>query len=71
MIFAICYFRLCKNDALKTFCQQRDRMLQEIVNKNILKIVTLPNNLVLTCRFYDHNLVFCSLSMIREICLFC
>ena len=40
----------------------------EIVGKSVFKIMTLPNDLVLICRFQDHNLVFCSLHMIREIC---
>ena len=39
-------------------------MVLEIVDKNVFEIMTLPNNLVLICRFKDHNLVFCSLCMI-------
>ena len=29
------------------------------------------NNLVLTYKFKEHNLAFCSLFMISEICVFC
>ena len=45
-------------------------MLQ-IVNKIFFEIMTLPNNLVLICRIYDHNIVFCSLNMIHEVSIFC
>ena len=41
----------------------------EIPDKNVFKIVTLPNNLILISRLLDHNLVFCSLYMIHEICV--
>ena len=27
---------------------------------NVFEIMTLPNNLVMICRFLDHNLIFCS-----------
>ena len=47
------------------------QMMVENANKNVFEIVTMLNNLVLVCRFYDHNLVFCSLYMIHEICVFC
>ena len=43
----------------------------EIVDKNVFKIITFLNNLLLTCRFSDHNLVFCLLYMIREISVLC
>ena len=42
--------------------------MPEIVDKNVFKIGTLQDNLLLICRFYDPNLVFCSLYMIREMC---
>ena len=46
-------------------------MIREIVNKNASEIMTLPNNLVLIGRLSDHDPVFCSLYLIREICVFC
>ena len=45
-------------------------MMPENVNKNVFKIVTLPNNLVHILRLLYYNLVFCSRNMIREICVF-
>ena len=47
------------------------QMMVENANKNVFEIVTMLNNLVLVCSFYDHDLVFCSLYIIREICVFC
>ena len=44
-------------------------MMQEIIDKKAFEIITLPNNLVLICKFKDHNLVFYSLCMICEICI--
>ena len=38
------------------------------VKKNAFKIMTLSNIAVLICRFKDHNRLFYSLSMIREMC---
>ena len=52
-----------KNDVNKTF---EPWTILEIVDKNGFKIMTLQNNLVLICRFSDHNLMFCSLNMIRD-----
>ena len=46
-------------------------MMLEIIIKNVFEIMTMLNNSVLLCKFKDHNLVFCSLYMIREICVFC
>ena len=43
----------------------------EIAENNALEIMTLLNNLVLFCRFYNRNLKFCLLYMIREIRVFC
>ena len=43
----------------------------DTVDKNASEVMTLPNNLVLICRFYDSNFMFCSLYIIREICTFC
>ena len=71
LIFAMCYFWLCKK-----WCQQNlwwccnKWMMQEMFEKNVLRIMTLLNNLVLICRFW-HNLAFCLLYMICEICVFC
>ena len=44
-------------------------MMLEIVDKSAFEAMTLPDNLVLICRFQDGNLVFSSLYMIREICV--
>ena len=46
-------------------------MMLEIIDKNVFEILTLLNNSVLFCKFKDHNFVFYSLFMIREICVFC
>ena len=46
----------------------RKWMMLETINKNAFEIMTLPNNLVLICRFEDHNLMFCSLYMVCNIC---
>ena len=35
-----------------------------------LKTMTSLKNLVLICSFKAHNLVFCPLNMIREVCVF-
>ena len=43
----------------------------EIADNNALEIMTLLNNLVLFCKFYNRNLKFCLLYMIREIRVFC
>ena len=45
-------------------------MLQ-IVDKSAFETMTLPDNLVLICRFEGRFLVFCSLNMIHETCVFC
>ena len=39
----------------------------DIVNKNAFETMTLPNTVVLICRFYDGNFMFCTLKMIHEI----
>ena len=38
----------------------------EIICKNVFEIITLPNNLVLACRFKYHNLVFYAVCLICE-----
>ena len=43
----------------------------EVVDKSDFEAMRLPDNLTLVCRFSGRNLVFCSLYMIREICVFC
>ena len=68
IVFSNCYFRLCENWYLQNFCLIKNWMMLEIVDKSVYKIMTLSNNLVFICRFQGHNLVFCSLHMIREIC---
>ena len=52
------------------FCLIKKWLMLEIVDNNVFKIMAMPNNLVLVCRFEDHDLVFCSLYMICEICVF-
>ena len=42
----------------------------EIVDKSAFEAITLPDNLVLICKFRGHNLVFSSLYMISEIYVF-
>ena len=46
----------------------KEMMMVEIIDKNVFKIMTLLNNLILVWRFVDHNLVFCSLYTTCEIC---
>ena len=70
LVFSMYHFRLCKK-CLHNFCLIRKWMPLEIVDKNVFKIITFLNNLLLTCRFSDHNLVFCLLYMIREIRVLC
>ena len=38
----------------------------EIVDKSAFEAMTLPDNLVLICRFQGRNHVFCSLYTVRE-----
>ena len=59
LIFSICYFQVCKKImflCLQKFCSIRKWMMLKIVDKNVFKIMTLSNNLVLFCRFQGHNL---------------
>ena len=42
----------------------------EIVDKSAFEAMTLPDNLVLVCKFRGHNLVFSSIYMTSEICVF-
>ena len=63
----ICYFRLC----LKMVCSRKKWLMLEIIDNNAFEIMTLSNNLELIFRLKDHNIVFCSHCMIREICVFC
>ena len=51
LVFAVCYFWLCKKMMLT-------KPLLAIVDKIVFKVMTLPNNLVLICRFEDHILCF-------------
>ena len=68
LLFSNCYFWLHKKWYLQNFCLMKKWMMLEIVDTSVSKIMTLPNNLVLTCRFQGHNLVFYSLHMICAIC---
>ena len=71
IVVSICYFRLGKKRCLKNFCSIKKWVMVVIVDKNVFKIMTLLNNLVLIWRFYKHSFVFCSLYTIREISVFC
>ena len=71
LVFAICYFRLFKNWCLQKVYSFNKWELMEIIDKNVFKIITLSNSLVLFCRFQNHNFVLCSLYMAGEIYLFC
>ena len=70
LVFSNCYFRLCKNWYLQNFCLIKKWMMLEIVDESIFRIITLPNNLVLICKFQGNNFVFCSLHMFHEIRVF-
>ena len=71
LIFSICYFWLRKKWCLQNFFLIKKWMMLEIVNKSAFEAIKLPYNLLLVCRFQGRNLVFCSLYMIDEICVFC
>ena len=60
LVLAICHFRLCRKWCFQKFYSIKKWML-EIFDKNLFKIMTLPNNLVLASRIWDHFLMFCSL----------
>ena len=45
-----------KKWCLQHFCLIKKWMMLKIVDKSVLKIIALPNNLVLVCRFQGHNL---------------
>ena len=68
LVFSICYFWLCKNWYLQNFCLIKKWIMLEIVDKSVFKIMSLPHSSVFIFSFEGHNLVFCSLHMIREIC---
>ena len=69
LILSICYFHLHQK-CLQKFCLIEKLIVVEITDQNVFKIMTLSNNLVLVSRFYNHNLVFSSFYVIREICIF-
>ena len=68
LIFSVCYFWLFKKWCLQNFCLIKKWMMLEVVDKSAFEAITLPDNLVLVCRFQGCNLVFSSLYMICEIC---
>ena len=51
LVFSICYFWLHKIWCLQKFCLIKKWVVLEIFDKSVSKIMTLPNNLVLICRF--------------------
>ena len=69
LVLAICDFQQ-KIDFYKT-CSIKKWVMFSNFGDNVFGIKTLTNNLVLIRRFEDHNLMFCSLYMICEICAFC
>ena len=60
----------CKKWCLQNFYWIKKLMMLDIVDKNAFETMTLLDNLVLICRFWDSNFMFCSLYMICEICVF-
>ena len=58
-----------QKNVFQNFCSTNKWMMLQIIEKSVFEIMTLPINLVLSCRFKDHNLVFCSLCMILETCV--
>ena len=44
-------------------------MMLEIFYKNAFEIMTVSSNLVFFCRFWDHNLNYCSFYITCEICV--
>ena len=53
-LFAVCYLKVRKVRCLQNFCSTEKWMMLDIVVKNILKVITVSNNLVFICRFYNH-----------------
>ena len=70
LVFSNCYFRLRKKRYLQNFCLLKKWMMLEIFDEKVFKFMALPDSLVHICRFQGHNLVFCSLPMIRGISVF-
>ena len=68
LIFSVCYFWFRKKWCLQNFCLINKWMMLEIVDKSAFEAMTMPDNLILICRFRGCNLVFCSLYMIHKIC---
>ena len=50
LVFAICYFRPPEKWCLRNFCSTKKWMMLAIVNGNVFKVLTLPNNLIIICR---------------------
>ena len=49
LVFAICYFRPPEKWCLQNFCSTKKWMMLVIVDGNVFKVLTLPNNLVIIC----------------------
>ena len=49
LVFAICYFRSPEKWCLQNFCSTKKWMMLVIVDGNVFKVLTLPNNLVIIC----------------------
>ena len=56
--FSICYFRLRKKWCLQNFCWINKWLMLETFDKSVFKSMTLPNNLVLICKF--KAIILCS-----------
>ena len=64
LVFSICCFRLCKKMMFtKLSLNKKKWMMLEIVDKNVFKIMALPNNFVLICSF--KTIILCSVHSIR------
>ena len=60
LVFGNSYFELHKKWYLQNFCLRKKWIMLEIVEMSASEIMTLPNNLILTCRFLDSNPVLSS-----------
>ena len=70
LIFTICYFWFCKKSCFKKdFCPIQKWMTLAVVNKNIFKVMTLPNNWYLLERF--KIIILCSIHSIFIELVFC
>ena len=62
LVFWVCYFGSTKKWCLQNLCLIKKWMIVDIVDKNVFEIISLSNNLALTCRFT--TIILCSVHSI-------